>query len=196
MARPIRNARPENTLSPSRTFFATTRTSLGRRLLQSERNAELLIDVLRSNVAAGRFKLHDFVIMPDHVHLLLTVGDGMTIEKAMQLIKGGFSYRMGKECGVKGEIWQKGFSEVRVDNNASYIQHRAYIAANPVKSGLADSPNQYPYCYSYLASRKAAGAKAQNAQNDDAAARLKSSPDTKQESTMEQISAGIVDCSL
>ena len=44
---------------------------MGRRLLQSERNAELLIDVLRSLVAERRFELHDFVIMPDHVHLLV-----------------------------------------------------------------------------------------------------------------------------
>jgi REP element-mobilizing transposase RayT len=34
----------------------------------------LLVDVLRSNVAAGKFQLHDFVIMPDHLHLLMTLG--------------------------------------------------------------------------------------------------------------------------
>jgi putative transposase len=50
-------------------------------------------------VAAGKFRLHDFVVMPDHLHLLITVGSGMTIEKAMQFIKGGFSYRLKKECG-------------------------------------------------------------------------------------------------
>jgi len=46
---------------------------MGKRLLQSERNAGLLIDVLRSFVAEREFTIHDFVIMPDHVHLLLTV---------------------------------------------------------------------------------------------------------------------------
>jgi hypothetical protein len=40
-------------------------TALVRRILQSERNATLLIEVLRSNVAAGRFQLHAFVIMAD-----------------------------------------------------------------------------------------------------------------------------------
>jgi putative transposase len=84
MAKPNRNARPEDALSPSRTFFATTKTSMGRRLLQSERNAGLLIDVLRSLVAEHKFQLHDFVIMPDHVHLLFEVGSDMTVEKAMQ----------------------------------------------------------------------------------------------------------------
>jgi hypothetical protein len=46
MARPGRNASPEDILRPSRTFFVTTKTSMGRRLLQTERNAGLLIDVL------------------------------------------------------------------------------------------------------------------------------------------------------
>ena len=48
MARPARNAPQENVLSSSRTFFATTKTHAGQRILQSERNANLLIDVLRS----------------------------------------------------------------------------------------------------------------------------------------------------
>jgi putative transposase len=160
MAEPVRNAKPENILSSSRTFFATTRTWMGRRTLQSERNSGLLFEVLRANMKAGRFKLHDFVIMPDHIHLLLTLEGTMTIEKAMQLIKGGFSYRLGKEHGVKTEVWQKGFSEVRVDDEESFMRHKTYIAANPVKAGLAGSADEYPYCFAYLASRKATGAKA------------------------------------
>ena len=67
---------------------------MGRRLLQSERNASLLIDVLRSLATERKFELHDFVVMPDHLHLLLTVRDEMTIEKAMQLVKGRFSHRL------------------------------------------------------------------------------------------------------
>ncbi|HEV2418235.1 MAG TPA: transposase [Terriglobia bacterium] len=133
---------------------------MGRALLQSERNATLLVDVMRSYVAAGKFKLHDFVIMPDHVHLLITVEEEMTIEKAMQFIKGGFSYRLKKELGYMGEVWQRGFSEVRVDDRESFARHRQYIAQNPVKAGLVDSPEKFPYSFSYLAARKAAGAEA------------------------------------
>ena len=66
----------------------------------------LLIDVLRSNVAAGKFELHEFVIMPDHVHLLMTLPVDMTIEKAMQLIKGGFSYRLRREFGLATWIFR------------------------------------------------------------------------------------------
>ena len=108
MAHPARNASPMAILSSTRVFFVTTKTSMARRLLQSEGNAVLLIDVLRSNVAAGKFQLHDFVIMPDHLHLLMTLPVDFTIEKAMQLIKGGFSYRLKREFGYRGEVWQRG----------------------------------------------------------------------------------------
>jgi len=155
MAIPSRKSSSENILNPVRTFFTTTKTSMGRRLLQSERNAELLVDVLRSLVAEHAFKLHDFVIMPDHLHLILKVADEMTVEKAMQLVKGRFSYRLGKELGYKGEVWQKGFSELQVLGDSSFRVHRAYIANNPVKAGLVDSPEKYPYCFDSLARKKA-----------------------------------------
>ncbi len=137
---------------------------MGRRLLQSERNAGLLIDVLHSLVAEQRFELHDFVIMPDHVHLLLTVYDEMTIEKAMQLIKGRFSHRLSHEFGYKGEVWQRGFTEEQVINREKFEAHREYITQNPVKAGIASSADEFPFCFRYLAKRKAeakvAGAKA------------------------------------
>jgi putative transposase len=155
MARPDRNAHPDEILSTERTFFATTKTYAGRHLLQSDRNASLLIEVLRSYVAAGKFKLLEFVVMPNHLHLLITVPGGMTIEKAMQLIKGRFSYRLKKELGYLGEVWQAGFSETRADTKESIAGYREYIAQNPVKAGLAELPDHYPYCYAYLAKRKA-----------------------------------------
>ena len=160
MAKPARNANPDKVVSSAHTFFVTTKTSQGRPLLQSERNATLMIDVLRGYVAARKFRVHDFVVMPNHVHLLMTVGAGITIEKAMQLIKGRFSYRLKKEFGYMGEVWQRGFSEERVEDRQSFWQHREYIAGNPVKAGLVDSSEKYPYCFTYLANGKAAGAKA------------------------------------
>ena len=97
--------------------------------------------------------------MPDHLHLLMALPGDMTIEKAMQLVKGGFSYRLKKEHGFHGEVWQRGFSEARVNDRQSWLRYRAYIAQNPVKAGLVDSSQQYPYSYTYLASRKAQGLK-------------------------------------
>jgi putative transposase len=94
------------------------------------------------------------MVMPDHVHLLLTVNEGMTIERAVQLLKGRFSYRLKKEFGFTGEVWQRGHSESRTDSEDSFLKYREYIALNPVKAGLAANPGEYPFCFTHLAERK------------------------------------------
>jgi len=106
--------------------------------------------------------VHDFVIMPNHIHILMTVPGEMSIEKAMQLIKGGFSFRANKELGFRGEVWQRGYSDVRILDDKSFQQHREYIENNPVKAGLANTPDEYPFGTAYLKKRKNAGAKAQD----------------------------------
>lgn len=175
MAAPSRNDRDAKTPPYTRTFFVTTKTSVGRRLFQSDRFAALLVDVLRSCVAAKRLQLHDFVIMPDHVHLLLSVRGDISVEKAMQFIKGGFSYRVKKELGYNGEVWQRGFSEVRVEGRQSFERHREYIAQNPARARLVLPGEMYPWCFESLREKKAAGAKAQP-QRDAVAARPKVMP--------------------
>jgi putative transposase len=78
----------------------------------------------------------------------------MGIEKAMQLIKGGFSYRLKRETAYAGEVWQHGFSEVRVGDRESQLQYRRYIAENPIQAGLCEAPEEYPYSFSYLVKKK------------------------------------------
>jgi len=128
MTKPARNSSPTDILSTSRTFFVTSKTMWGACLLQTERNAGLLINVMRDYTTEGKFKIHDFVVMPNHVHFLITVGGRMSIEKAVGMIKGRFSYRLQRETGYLGGIWQRGFSEMRVENRKSFLAHCEYIA--------------------------------------------------------------------
>ena len=177
MAKPFRNVRSASSATYARTFFVTTKTSMGRALLQSDRNAMLLVDVLRTCIAAGRFQVRDFVIMPNHVHLLITVQGDTPIEKAMQFIKGGFSFRLKKETGYAGEVWQRGYSEMRANSDSDIARYRDYIARNPVRAGLAAAPDTFRWCFEFLKRQKAAGAKAPICPRH--LARLKSCPDTK-----------------
>ena len=119
-----------------------------------------MIDVLRSYVRSGKFWIHDFVVMPNHVHILLTIPATVSLERGMQLIKGGFSFRAKRELGFPGDVWQRGFSDVRIVDESGFQNHRAYIDNNPVKSGLASAPEDYPYCTACLRMRKKSGAKA------------------------------------
>lgn len=80
--------------------------------------------------------------MPDHFHLLLTPAE--TLERGMQSIKGGFSYRAKKELGFGGEIWQTSFYDRRVRDFTEYERFRNYIRNNPVKRRLVAVAAQFP----------------------------------------------------
>jgi len=145
MSIPIRNADPLQVIASDRTFFVTSLTGGRRSLLQSARAANLFIDVLYHYRRERKYLLHEFVVMPDHFHLLLTVGVDTTVEKAVQLIKGGFAFRAGRELGFRAPVWQKGFSEVRVNEREAFSGMREYIRENPVKHFLATAAADYPY---------------------------------------------------
>jgi putative transposase len=71
-----------------RTYFITTVTANRRRLFQVEQNANTFVNILQEQRTKNRIQLHAFVIMPNHVHLLLTPAPDVSLEKAMQYIKG------------------------------------------------------------------------------------------------------------
>ena len=125
------------------TYFITADTFRKHSLFQSDRMAGLLLDVLLSYRAQQKYLLHEFVIMPDHFHLLIT--PTLTLERALQLIKGGFSFRAKRELGFGGEIWEKSFHDRRVRDWEEYCAFRRYIHLNPVRRGLVATPEQYPY---------------------------------------------------
>ena len=107
--------------------------------------ATLLIDTLFRYRGQSKLQLHEFVVMPDHIHLLLTPAYDVPLEKAVQLIKGGFSYRVKKEMQSNLEIWQAGFTDHRVHDHDDYVRHAAYIRNNPLRASLIDDVAKYPY---------------------------------------------------
>ena len=128
-----------------RTFFVTSVTFNRRAVFQTIRMSELLVEIFNDNRQKGRFLLHEYVIMPDHFHLLLTPAPDAPLEKALQYIKGGFSFRARKILESTSEIWQQGFTNHRVRDSDDYQKHRAYIHQNPVSRFLARTPEEFRF---------------------------------------------------
>jgi putative transposase len=137
MAIPARTARPG-------TYFITSATFNRRRLFQVEANANLFLETLQHYRREGNYKLHAFVVMPDHIHLLLTPQQ-ITIERTIGLIKGGFSHRLGSNLTV----WQRGFTDHRIRNREELELRRDYIHQNPVRARIVDRPELYAYSSAY-----------------------------------------------
>jgi putative transposase len=83
--------------------------------------------------------------MPNHFHLLITPISPVTLEKAVQFIKGNFSYRAKRELAFAGEIWQTSFYDHRVRDASEYGHFRHYIHMNPVRRGLVSLPEEFTF---------------------------------------------------
>jgi putative transposase len=122
--------------------MVTIETWWRRDPFRNDRWARLLIDTLR-HYRETAYLLHEFVVMPDHLHILVT--PLTSLEKAVQFIKGGFSYRAKKELGSNLEVWQKGFADHRIRDEDDYRVHVIYIRQNPVRKHLCELPEDYLY---------------------------------------------------
>jgi putative transposase len=137
MAKAVRTTRPGIS-------YVTTATHDRRPIFEISRVADLFIDTLLHYRRLGHYKLHAYVVMPDHVHLLLTP-QSITLDQAVGLIKNGFSHRLDTEIS----IWESGFTGYSVANMHDLEIVRAYLHQLPVRADLANAPELYPYSSAY-----------------------------------------------
>jgi REP-associated tyrosine transposase len=125
------------------TFFITSRTQTP--VFQTARCAELFLDVLQSYRRQHKFLLHAFVVMPDHFHIILTPLEGVTLERCVQSVKGGFSFRAKREIGIQSRLWQPKYHDRRIRDREECAALLRYLEDNPVKRGLAETPSRFPF---------------------------------------------------
>jgi putative transposase len=136
---------------PGATYFVTSQTWQRSPLFRNSRWADLFLETVYSY--RGRaYLLHEYVLMPELFHILMT--PNMTLERAVQFIKGGFSCKAKKKLGSPMEIWQVGFSDHHVRNETDYSNHVGYIYRNPVERKLVECAEEYPYCSAFPGAKK------------------------------------------
>jgi putative transposase len=95
-----------------------------------------------------QMRVYGYVIMPEHVHLLLSEPAGEMLARAVQMLKSKVSIQARKESKrAKGEapFWQTRYFDHNVRNHAGFVTQLRYIHRNPVKRGLCLAPEQWPW---------------------------------------------------
>jgi putative transposase len=126
------------------TYFVTTKSWENTFWFQVIEVAQVVVRKIAEYRDKGNYLLHDFVLMPNHLHMILTPGSA-SLEKCMQLIKGGSSFEIHKLRGGKTEVWQSGFHESRIKSWEDYRIKRDYVMFNPVTAKLVERPELWPY---------------------------------------------------
>jgi len=124
-------------------YFVTTATWQRRPLFAKREVAAIVLEQLLSCRDRGFYRLHAFVIMPEHFHALITPGDETSLEKSVQMIKGGSGHRVRKELGFRWPVWQAGFHDRWIRDAAEYATRRDYIESNPVAAKLVERAADY-----------------------------------------------------
>jgi putative transposase len=135
-------------MSPPGTYFVSFPTWQRKKLFVVEPYVRLFLKTLYGYGRQGKFLLHAFVLMPEHVHLLLTPSAEITLERSIPLIKGGYSHAFGHEFRG-GKIWQRGFTDHRIRDSHDFERHREYIHQNPAKRELVSEAGAYRYCSAF-----------------------------------------------
>ena len=99
-----------------------------------------------------KFTLHAAVIMPDHVHLLLTpfcdeTGWPYGLPAILKLIKGISARNVNKLQGTAGPIWQEESFDHVLRSQESLKEKQEYIRQNPVRRGLVQKPEDYRWLW-------------------------------------------------
>jgi REP element-mobilizing transposase RayT len=97
-----------------------------------------------------RYHLHAWVVMPNHVHVLLTPLEGWTLSSVMHSWKSFTSKLANQVLGRRGKFWQEDYFD-RYTRDSHHFQHQIeYIDSNPVKAGLCERTEQWRFGSAHL----------------------------------------------
>jgi len=127
------------------TYFITICAHMQQNLFQHAEVAELMVATFLKYRDAEEFELHEYVVMPNHIHSLLSLDGQQQLGRVVQLIKGGFSHSLRNKGIVFRELWQQRYYARRVRDANEFTAFSHYIRQNPVRKGLVDIAEDYPY---------------------------------------------------
>ena len=128
-----------------------------RAVLGTARRRDLLVEILEQVKRNYKFVVVGYVVMPEHVHLLLSEPERGNPSVVIQVLKQRFSRRLLRDsrredpaqgCLWKRErpdIWQRRFYDFVVWTERKRIEKLRYIHRNPVKRGLVQEPGQWKW---------------------------------------------------
>jgi putative transposase len=90
-------------------------------------------------------QIHAYVLMTNHVHLLITPQDEMGVGKAMQMLGRYYVQYYNYTYRRTGTLWEGRYKATLIDSEAYLLTCMRYIELNPVRAGMVAHPSEYPW---------------------------------------------------
>ncbi|MFT6917144.1 MAG: putative transposase [Motiliproteus sp.] len=139
----LRNGRHSE---PGREYFITCVTHNRIRVFNNLSSARLVIQQLRRLDQDNHLRSQAWVLMPDHIHILATLGNDCSLSECIQQLK-GCSTRIinGQQGAQHRSLWQQGFYDRALRHEEDRLAIAHYIVANPLRAGLVKRLADYPH---------------------------------------------------
>ncbi|HMH01633.1 MAG TPA: transposase [Terriglobales bacterium] len=122
--------------------FVTFRCYHRRRSLTTDESRRIFESALERVRRSYRLYVYGYVVMFEHVHLLLSEPPQDTLADALKWLKQGVSRRL---IGDADHFWQKRYYDFNTRNYPQFVEKLRYIHRNPVKLGLCARPEDWEW---------------------------------------------------
>jgi putative transposase len=127
-------------------YLITTVTHERKRYFEDACCARALVNALKHSDAKKLSHTHAYVVMPDHLHWLMTLGNEPDLSDTVGRVKGESARRINTVLGRQGSpIWQHGFHDHALRHEEDTRDIARYVVANPLRAGLVDRIGDYPW---------------------------------------------------
>jgi len=135
-------ARPLRLDHAGAVWHVTSRGNERREVFRDDEDRELFLRVLARVVKACRWRLHAWVLMGNHYHLLLETPDAM-LSRGMRQLNGVYTQRFNRRHRRVGHLFQGRFKAILVEKESHLLELARYVVLNPVRAGLTKTAGQW-----------------------------------------------------
>jgi len=125
------------------TYHVTARGNYRQDIFASDAEKELYISFLSHYQQEFSFRLFAFVLMDNHIHLLLERPTQISLGKVIKILHGRFSKEINRIKRRSGHLFQGRFFSLIVEEDVYLLELTRYIHLNPVKAGMVKSAHEY-----------------------------------------------------
>ncbi len=126
-------------------YHVIARANRGEFIFERDETKELFLIVLKEARKRFSFRVKNFCIMGNHVHLLIYPAYDESLSKIMQWILSVFAIRFNHRFHLKGHVWYDRFRSVLIASLRQFVAAFEYITQNPVKAMIVTRPEDYRY---------------------------------------------------
>ena len=114
--------------------------------LKTQAICALFLETLEQTRQQFSLHVYGYIVMPEHVHLLLSEPSSGSLADALQFLKLSSAKQfISREHVEGGHFWQKRYYDRNLRSDSDFTEKLRYIHRNPVKRGLCEKPEDWPW---------------------------------------------------